>query len=168
MPTYTCLSTGLTAWEGASPTFPCPSALLTGASRQGTPPPPHSCPSAHLMDTGGWGSPQSLSAERAGAFPPWVGPGLDVVSQSQLTGGGRHGSQLFQCLTGSYRSPTLIHSHASDRPRTLPGPCWMGIQTGIFKQSGGRGWRKQGAGRQEGACRVDNWKGHSRASKKRT
>lgn len=38
LPTYTCLSAGLSAWEGASPTFLCPSALLTGASKQGTPP----------------------------------------------------------------------------------------------------------------------------------
>ena len=43
---------------GGAPTFPCPSALLTGAGRQGTPPPPHSCPSAHLMDVGRWGVPR--------------------------------------------------------------------------------------------------------------
>lgn len=145
--------------RGPPPPFPAHQLCWQVQAGKGLSPPPHSCPSAHLMDTGGWGIPQSLSAERAGAFPPWVGPGLDAVSQSQLTGGGRHDSQLFQCLTGSYRSPTLIRSHASGRPWTLPGPCWMGIQTGIWKQSGGRGQRKLGAGRDEGThgLWVDNW-----------
>lgn len=40
LPAYTCLSAGLTAKEGASSTFPCPSAVLTGAGSQGTRPHP--------------------------------------------------------------------------------------------------------------------------------
>lgn len=64
---------------GGGPTFPCPSALLTGAGRQGTPPPPHSCPSAHLMDVGGWGvSPEPLN-RGAGASLPWVGAGWSCL-----------------------------------------------------------------------------------------
>lgn len=76
LPTHTCLSAGLTAWEGASSTSPCPSARLTGASRQEMPPPPNSWPSAHLTDAGGQGRPQGLSADGADTSPPWVGPAL--------------------------------------------------------------------------------------------
>lgn len=105
----------------------------------------------HIWWTQASGGVPRASQQRGQAhFHPGWGPGWMPFHSLSWLGGGGHGSQLFECLTGSYRSPTLIRSHASGRPRTLPGPCWMGIQTGIFKQSGGRGWRKQGVGRKRG------------------
>lgn len=105
----------------ASPTFPCPSALLTGASRQGTPP---SIPFMPISTSDGHrrvgASPEPLR-RRAGAFSPWVGLGwMRLYILSWRVGAGT-GSQLHQRLTGRHRSPTLILSHASGQPWILPG-----------------------------------------------
>lgn len=91
MPTYTCLSAGLTAWEGATPTFPCPSAPLTGASRQGAPPStpfmPISTSDGHRR-VGESLEPLSREGRRISTLGGAWAAGL---SQAQLTGGGRHG-----------------------------------------------------------------------------
>lgn len=88
----------------ASPTFSCPSAMLTGAGKQGTPPLPHSCPSAHLMDNRGRGIPRASQhgGQRISALG---GLGRDAGLHPPLTW--RVGAGVGSLhLSGSYRSPT--------------------------------------------------------------
>lgn len=146
---------------GGRPHLPCPSALLTGAGRQGLPS-PHSCPSAHVMDTGGGrGSPESLQGE--GRAPlPWTGR-LDAAWQSPLMGGGTRGSPLLQGLTGGCCAPTDVQSCLW--PTVDPAwAVWDGDFDKRMKAREGGGWGEKG-GREGGACQVGHWRGHRGASR---
>lgn len=88
----------------ASPTFSCPSTMLTGAGKQGTPPLPHSCPSAHVMDTRGRGIPRA-SQQRGQRISALGGLGLDVGLHPPLTWWVGAGMGSLH-LSGSYCSPT--------------------------------------------------------------
>lgn len=108
------------------------------------------------------------ASQRRGQAHFCPGWGLDCPRFPSLSWrvGADMGSQLFPCLTGSHRSPTVIQSCLWP----TVDPVWAILDGDLdrhMKATGELGSRELGVGGQGGTGLVGNWKGHRRESRER-